>query len=93
MREKKCINANEILILTAFISIIIAEKLTSDEQGFVGNILSLIGTNILFIQELNEQDEESNEGDSDNNDNIKELQDQINELKEYIKRLERRFDE
>lgn len=93
MGEKKCINANQILILTAFISIIIAENLTSDEQEFVGNILSLIGDNILFIQEINEQDEESNEEDSDNNDNIKELQDQINELKEYIKRLERRFDE
>lgn len=97
MGEKKCINPNQLLIWTAFISIIIAENLTSDEQEFVGNILSLIGENILFIQGLNEEPEESNEGTnkkgSNKNDDIKELQDQIDELKEYIKCLERRFDE
>lgn len=92
MGEKKCINPNQLLIWIAFISIIIAENLTSDEQELVGNILSLIGENILFIQELNEEPEESNEEGS-NNDNIKELQDQIDELREYIKCLERRFDE
>ncbi|KGK90835.1 hypothetical protein SDC9_163073 [bioreactor metagenome] len=97
MGEKKCINPNQLLIWASFISIIIAENLTSFEQQLVGSILSLIGENILFIQELNEEAEESNEetdGEGSNNyDNIKELQRQIDELKEYIKCLERRFDE
>ena len=97
MGEKKCINPNQLLIWVTFISIIIAENLTSSEQEFVGNLLSLIGENILFIQGLNEEPEESNEGTnkegSNKNDDIKELQDQIDELKEYIKRLESRFDE
>ncbi|WP_097026706.1 hypothetical protein [Clostridium peptidivorans] len=97
MGEKKCINANQILILTAFISIIIAENLTSDEQEFVGNILTVIGDNILLIQSINQQDEEDDEESdgkgSNNNDNIKDLQDQIDELKEYVKYLERRFNE
>lgn len=93
MGEKKCIDPNAILIWTAFVSIIIAENLTSDEQEFVGNILGVISENILFIQSLNQQDEQNDEDDSNNNDNIKQMQDQIDELKEYIKCLEKRFDE
>ncbi|MBM7870417.1 hypothetical protein JOC70_001902 [Clostridium pascui] len=93
MAEKKCINPNQLLIWIAFISIIIAENLTSDEQEFVGNILGVISENILLIQSLNQQGEENDEYDSSNNDNTKQMQDQIDELKEYIKSLERRLDE
>lgn len=97
MGKKNYIEPNKFLIWTTFVSIIIAENLTSFEQEFVGNLLSLIGENILFIQGLNEEAEESNketnEEDSNKDDNIKELQYQIDELKECIKCLEKRFDE
>lgn len=80
----KDVDAQKIILVSAIISNKLAEKLTVDEQGVIGNLFEAVGQNLLVIQAVNQMlqdcaqknaqksqntDKKDNNNDENNNNN------------------------
>jgi hypothetical protein len=103
MKNNNCMGVDQLVVLAAIFSIIIARRLNINEISLASNFFSALGDNLGIIETqigicLEQQEAENENRNGDNNSNngstaedIEDLQIQINELKKYIKKLENRM--
>ncbi|MCX8074468.1 MAG: hypothetical protein N2749_02640 [Clostridia bacterium] len=61
------VDGERLIVVATAISIMLAEKLDVYEQGVIGNLLELIGQNLLVIQAVNNKTSYNNSIQSPNN--------------------------
>lgn len=88
MIDFKCIPPNDFVLLAVLIGIVLAQGLSSQDQGALGSFIELIGETISTISEQTEFiDDVNNNGDEASEDDIKILRKELEDLKKKIEKL------